>query len=300
MSNKKMLNEMFDEQYNEKKMKEEILNNFVKNEKKKVSYFKWALVPVCVIAIVLLVSLKQTTKSITNENIDKNKDYNTIDTNPNNPISKNDDLNGKHIIQITDGYEDSSDGIFYDMSDLNVLAKKSDAIAIVRIDSIDGCTKRYRISNKKAGYIFTYGNASVLKAIQGDIKNNEFIYKKPGGRLPYLEWVEADTDPEKLLSMVRANGNKINGVPVEDVIVEEKRKDDIEITEGKIYLAFMMKSFEYSDDFNEYAFIGRQYGLREIKNYDIKNKTLSGVKVKNNKTGKWEDISKVIDLISNK
>lgn len=299
MSNKKMLKKMFDGEYNSKKTKEEILINYEKSINKKVRYFKWSLVPLCFILIIFLISSSESLNSEKDKKFDIDKHYNNNDTDSfedkYNP-SKKDDLNKRHIIHIEIDSNDSSDGIFYDISDLNVLAKKSDIVAIVRIDSIDGYTKRYRISHEKAGYIYTYGNATVLKTIQGDLKNNKLIYKKTGGRLPYLEWVEADTDPEKLLSLVKANDNKIDGVPVENVIVEEKRKGDIDIAEGKIYLAFMMKGYEYSDDYNEYAFIGRQYGLREVKNYDINNQTLSGVKVKNNVTGEWEDISKIINF----
>lgn len=154
--------------------------------------------------------------------------------------------------------------ILYDITDPKVLYKISTHVAIVKVTSIDGVTRIDPNTNKGVIDPFTYGNAEVIREIKGEFKSKSIKYRRHGGKMPYLKWLEGDVDPDKLLSIAKENG--VTDEELEKRIVNCKYPGDIEIKEGKIYLAYIYHNPKVHKE-DEYSFQGYQYGLKEIPFY---------------------------------
>ena len=72
--------------------------------------------------------------------------------------------------------------ILYDLSDTKVMSDISDYIAIVKINSIDGASN---INKKTNEYVstYSYGKASILKMLKGNIDSKEIDYTRSGGKI---------------------------------------------------------------------------------------------------------------------
>ena len=75
-----------------------------------------------------------------------------------------------------------------------------------------------------------------------------------------------------------------------------KLEDDIEIEEGKTYLAYL----HYIEKYDKYEIIGLGNGLREVnieKQERIKEQeiNINELKIKNNRTQEWESLKDYID-----
>ena len=184
----------------------------------------------------------------------------------------------------------------YDFSNNKTMSEISDYIALVRIESIDGVTNVSRKTNKPVITPYSYGQATVVSVLKGEISSSSIGFTRCGGQMPYDEWIKGDVDPDKL-NATRAEAGLAN-VPTKDIIVNYKLKDDIELEIGKTYLVFMCRNEEFNLE-NEYIIQGFQYGLRELQqtnvsSYSVQNST--SLKVKNNMTGEWESLSDVVYL----
>ena len=190
----------------------------------------------------------------------------------------------------TSNNEESSDIEYYNISSIvepvygysnsKTIAEHSDYIAIIKIDSIDGGSNVNRKTGEPVVDIYAYGKAKVLVRIKGALNSN-ILYTRPGGSMPYDEWILNETDGWKIDELVKGKDNK----STMKIIVNSNIIEDIKIETGKTYLAYMVHSDEFNYD-NEYVIIGYQYGLREYKDG----------KVKNNTTGEWEELSKIVDI----
>lgn len=176
----------------------------------------------------------------------------------------------------------TSTDLLYDISDNKILEKLSDYIAIIKIESIDGSTNINRKTKEPVIDIYSYGKAKVIETIKGKLASN-IKFTRSGGSMPYDEWLKGDIDPQKIES-VRKESN-LEKKDTKKIIVRYKNMGDIDLEVNKTYLVYMSQSKEFNYD-NEYIITGFQYGLREVKDK----------KVKNNDTGKWEQISDVVDI----
>ena len=280
MTNKKIIKKVFDEKLNKEETYQNILSKYNKKEK---SNWRYILIPISLIIIV--VSLF----SVNNINL-KNKELKKEGLKEEITTENNSYSDSKKIIKISSYNEDRA----FTIKDSKQLEKNVDYIAIIRIDSIDGCSRRNLVTDEPVLHIFTYGKATILNVIKGNLKKEQITYHRSGGTLPYLEWLDADIDKDKLLE--QNPNHKIDGVPFEDVVVQEKYPNDIDIEIGKTYLAYITKGTK-----TDYIIQGYQFGFREIKetnsnNYSNEKSYLKSLKVKNNTTGKWENLSLIVDI----
>lgn len=178
----------------------------------------------------------------------------------------------------------TSPDMLYNLSEPSVIEGLSDYIALVKIDTIDGASN---INKKTKEFVntYTYGKLTILKMIKGNIDKEKVRYIRSGGEISYNDWIKGQLSSEKLQKMVENSGIDTNNLKIVD-----KYEGDISIEIGKVYLAYMHNEPSFNED-NEYVIHGFQYGLREIKT----DKT-SNIKVKNNDTGKWENLSDIIDI----
>lgn len=107
-------------------------------------------------------------------------------------------------------------------------------------------------------------------------------FSRLGGQISYDEWKKG------------LNERQLERLQDDDyTAVVNKYEDDIDIEKGKTYLVFLDHTFAKEE--NEYAITGFAYGLREVKDADIQTRSAE-VMVKNNVTGKYEALSKVVVL----
>lgn len=167
----------------------------------------------------------------------------------------------------------------YNFSDSKIMAEHSDYIAIIKIDSTEGSNIN-RVTNESIDGVYTCGKARVLMKIKGNL-DDDILFTRGGGTMPFNEWIKSKIDKDRIEKSLESGGYK----STKNLIVNDVIYEDIKIETGKIYLAYMIHNEEFNYE-NEYSIIGLQHGLREVK----------GLKIKNNNTGKWENIFKVIDI----
>lgn len=178
----------------------------------------------------------------------------------------------------------TSADMLYNLSDPSIIEGLSDYIALVRIDTIDGVSNINKKTNEFVS-TYTYGKLTILKMIKGNIDKEKISYTRSGGEISYNDWIKGQLSLEKLQKMVENSG-----IDTDNLKINDKYEGDISIETNKVYLAYMHHEPSFNED-NEYVIHGFQYGLREIK--IDKN---SNIKVKNNDTGKWENLSSIIDI----
>ena len=178
--------------------------------------------------------------------------------------------------------------ILYDLSDTKVMSDISDYIAIVKINSIDGASN---INKKTNEYVstYSYGKASILKMLKVNIDSKEIDYTRSGGKMLYTDWVKGQASPDKVNNMMKNSKN----IDLNKLLVYDKYENDIDIEVGKVYLVYMYQEPSFNS-VNEYVIHGFQYGLREISGDTKDYNDISKIKVKNNNTLKYEDLSSIV------
>lgn len=202
------------------------------------------------------------------------------------------DKDGKTILSFTT-YLD----LAYDLTDSKVLTDAFEYIALIKIDSIDGVDNYDTVINQYV-HPYTYGKATVLKVLKGNINQEKIGFRRLGGKISFEKWLEGDDAPEKIIKIREEYGLK--NVKNEDIIVNSTMGDDIEVEKGKIYLAFLEYDTSLNKE-NEYWIGGVQYGLREVQQSDVSsnsNGNVGNLKVKDNTTGNWINLSDVVNFNS--
>lgn len=216
------------------------------------------------------------------------KELSDSDNNINVGYNYLDEYKDKKIMNIT-----SMTDVETNIADPKVLYDISDYIAIVKINSMDGANNFYKNTDVYTK-TYTYGKATILKMIKGNINTKEINYMRKGGQMLYKDWVlgRPKESKEKALNLAKQNGLDIN-----NTVVKEKEKDDIELEINKIYLVYMYHGDEYHDT-NEYSIFGFQYGLREVNISSNTNtiNSLDNIQVKDNNTNKWVSLSSLINF----
>lgn len=171
----------------------------------------------------------------------------------------------------------------------NVINSDADYIAIVTIDSL--FASNWDNLNKKYVSPYSKGEASVISVLKGELPST-INYRRLGAEISYDEWIKGDVDSNKLSSVSGGEKGKKN------VVVDSRMDKDIHLETGKTYLVFM-KQYSCCNSPDEYTIIAYQYGAREVQqpsNTMLPTQNISSLKVKDNVTGDWVDISLVVNF----
>lgn len=172
-----------------------------------------------------------------------------------------------------------------DPSDTIDIYKRFPAVALVRIESIDGGDNINQTTNEYT-YPFTYGKMKILAVYKGDLQVNATIgYTRMGGIIPFNKYY-ASLYPEQQSKIDR---NMKDDKPE---YVEMMFDGDIQIEAGKAYLVYLDPDNDYEiDGLPVYSIGGWEGGLREIQGNP---KAKTGVKVHNNYTGEWDTLNEIL------
>lgn len=172
----------------------------------------------------------------------------------------------------------------YNNSDPQTMAERSDGIAIVKIKSLDGVSN-YGNGVQQYVYPYTYGQMGVIQTLKGDIKEGDTVkFSRLGGTMSFDEYLESLSETERA-KFANQNTEKKQAKITFD--------GDIDIEVGKTYLVYLKNSNVHYAEPGAYEIIGFEGGLREIQatsDYSVN----SDLKVLNNFTGEWENLSDVI------
>lgn len=157
-------------------------------------------------------------------------------------------------------------------------------VALVHVDSIDGGRNYSPIYERYVG-AETYGTMTVLEVYKGDVRSGQQLtYSRFGGIITAQEYLNALNAPESKETYLHS------GRPSEKKYVKEYIVDDIDVEVGKNYLAFLTPQSSKDGKYHEYAMSGAQYGLRETRGSGAE------VSIFNYGTGKWENVSTIVEL----
>lgn len=157
-------------------------------------------------------------------------------------------------------------------------------IAIIHVDKVYPATT-YRESTDEYIMPHTPGEATILKVLKGSFEEDKILFIRLGGIVSSYEYEKSMYPSEK-----EKFGSFFTEQEKETLLINNRSKGDIDIENGKTYLAYMNRS----DDFhkkNEYNIVAFEYGLREV-NIEKKKSNInsSNITIKNNKTGQYEEL----------
>lgn len=160
-------------------------------------------------------------------------------------------------------------------------------IAIVKIISID-------YMNPSASMLgMTYGKLLINNIIVGNLSQGQVVeYEKPGGYIDVETYSKSRpiASQEKMKYLRKKAGLSEN---MSNEYINILAENDIELEEGKAYLAYLT----YNEYDKAYEIIGLGNGLREVdipqESTNVKSTEVNTnlVKIKNNETGKWENLN---------
>lgn len=241
-----------------------------------------------ILCIVIILSISFFTNSEKNKLLaTENKYSNTIDL-----VQKteNNNYNEKNIVLSLESDLDYA----LDVSDNQIRRENAEYIIIGRLNSIDGSTN-YNEKQNEYTAIFTYGQIDVISVLQGDIKNSKIPFIRLGGEISFSEYEKGLTERQKEKTELVSS---LSEDEKETSYVYYSPSGDIKLEEGKYYLMYM----NYNADYDKYMCTYMQYGTREVDSNSLNNvqtiseidNNTSEIKVKNNDTGEWENLSDVL------
>lgn len=153
---------------------------------------------------------------------------------------------------------------------------------------------------KEETHIITKAELEILDVLKGDLKEKSVIIKKLGGRMKYKEYLKGS---KTLREKIKNNPEmKMTEEEEEKEYVEYVPQNDVLLEEGKTYLFYLTKDKEdgiYGVEFLQYGSrelekISKKTMLKAVSGFNKTNKINGVVRVKNNDTGKYENIEDVI------
>ena len=186
----------------------------------------------------------------------------------------------------------ASASLAVDISNPDVLSSMCDGVVLATVDSIDGSNNYSEVSGE---YVFpyTYGRITILESYKGDFPIGESVeFYRLGGTISIDQYHAglSEGELEKLSSLGE------NSMLNKSQWVQRTISGDIEVEEGKTYLMYINPESAYYGKPNTYAIVGLQGGLREVQNVNTnKARSASDLKVLNNFTNQWEDITSIIE-----
>ena len=154
--------------------------------------------------------------------------------------------------------------------------------------------------SKEETHIITKAELEILDVLKGDLKEKSVIIKKLGGRMKYKEYLKGS---KTLREKIKNNPEmKMTEEEEEKEYVEYVPQNDVLLEEGKTYLFYLTKDKEdgiYGVEFLQYGSrelekISKKTMLKAVSGFNKTNKINGVVRVKNNDTGKYENIEDVI------
>ncbi len=139
----------------------------------------------------------------------------------------------------------------------------------------------------------TYGKLLVNNTIFGNLSQGQIVkYEKPGG---YIDLETYNKSRPIASQEKRKYLRREAGLPedMSNEYINILAETDIELEEGKTYLAYLT----YNEYDKAYEIIGLGNGLREVdipqESTNVKSTEVNTnlVKIKNNETGKWENLN---------
>lgn len=177
-----------------------------------------------------------------------------------------------------------------DYSEKQEINNEADYIAIVTVDSLSA--SNWDALNKEYVSPYTKGTAKVIKTLKGELPAT-INYRRLGAEISYNEWIKGDVDPEKLENITTVEENKKN------IVVDSRMSHDIHLEVGKTYLVFM-KQYSCCNVDNEYTIIAFEHGTRELQQQAetsvLSTQNIGSLKVKDNVTGNWVNLSDVVNM----
>ncbi len=171
----------------------------------------------------------------------------------------------------------------FDASDSQAMFERSDYVAIVHVDSIDGVDNYAEVINQPAR-VFTYGKFTVIDTFKGSLNEGETKnFYRVGGTMPFDKYCQHISEVEC---------SKLEALNTDRNDVSYAVAGDIDIEQGKTYLAYLKKD-EALRAVEGYTFQENQGGLREIQTAGGYSAN-SNIKVLNNFTGEWENLSDIV------
>lgn len=177
-----------------------------------------------------------------------------------------------------------------DISDPEIVNNRSANIVMARIDSIDGGSNYSEVYDD---YVFpyTYGHMTVVGNLKGDLTVGESIrFYRLGGTISLEQFYAGMAEAEREKFGPIENSKDFFG---DAKMVKYVMRDDVEPEAGKIYLMYLNPDTVCSKEPGGHIITGFQGGLREIKMEGNDTHHFVGIKVLNNFTGEWEDLSSV-------
>lgn len=186
-----------------------------------------------------------------------------------------------------------------DITNKKVRWDNAGEIMIVKINKLKPSTN-YNPVTKKYTRTFTNGEMEIIKVFKGNAKTGEKVdFSRLGGKIPLKEYVKSLSE-DQVKKMFAENTKAEKEKRLAEEIFEDTNLNDIEVEEGKTYLAYCA----YVKEQNKYEISFFEEGLRELKpihkakveKYELDKKVEANndIYVKNNKTGKYESIKEVL------
>jgi len=203
--------------------------------------------------------------------------------------SKSDaDLNTSDVSEENELFvQEYSASYSFSLSDVDEMYTNHEFVVLIHVDKVNP-GETYRENIDKHIMPFTPGEATVLKVLKGNIKNEKIKFFRLGGTVPYSEYVKSlyPDEKEKFESSVSDGRKRITQVKMVS-------HNDIDIEEGKVYLVYMNRYDDFHTE-NEYSIEGFEYGLREVNLSLTKNLDLQSLNIKNNKTNEFEKLNSAV------
>ena len=171
------------------------------------------------------------------------------------------------------------------------LKKLCTDIAIIRVISLDYMDMNVSMLG------MTFGKALINNSIYGTLKEGDVItYMKPGG---YVDMETYNNAQPEAARENRLMVRKMNGIttPLSEEYMNMRVNKDIDIEEGKTYLAYLT----YNEKNKAYEIIGLEIGLREVQipqeseYVSVTNLDFEKTNILNNETQEYENLKEYID-----
>ena len=171
------------------------------------------------------------------------------------------------------------------------LKKLCTDIAIIRVISLDYMDMNVSMLG------MTFGKALINNSIYGTLKEGDVItYMKPGG---YVDMETYNNAQPEAARENRLMVRKMNGIttPLSEEYMNMRVNKDIDIEEGKTYLAYLT----YNEKNKAYEIIGLEIGLREVQipqedeYVSVTNLDFEKTNILNNQTQEYENLKEYID-----
>ena len=171
------------------------------------------------------------------------------------------------------------------------LKKLCTDIAIIRVISLDYMDMNVSMLG------MTFGKALINNSIYGTLKEGDVItYMKPGG---YVDMETYNNAQPEAARENRLMVRKMNGIttPLSEEYMNMRVNKDIDIEEGKTYLAYLT----YNEKNKAYEIIGLEIGLREVQipqeseYVSVTNLDFEKTSILNNETQEYENLKEYID-----